>query len=160
LDVRVGGVSHRRRAISPIIATVLVIAITIIASVAVAGFVFGTASSGENTAQVQTVSVTIPASVGMGPSIVVCAPDSGNSFGGWVQLYNSGTATTKASLLVLDFGGVTVSIDPGGSCAIPPESSLYLLVISLPSAGSVGDPFTGYVTTANGADVLLVGSFS
>jgi flagellin-like protein len=160
LDTRAWHRSRGRRAISPIIATVLVIAVTLIASVAVGGFVFGTASQGANVALVQTVSVTIPVTVGFGSSIVACSPNNGNAFGGWIQLYNSGTASTTASFLVLNYGGATVSITPSGSCIVPPESSLYLLVISLPSTGKVGDPFTGYVTTSNGALVLFVGSFN
>ena len=127
---------------------------------AVSGFVFGTASQGENSALVQSVSVTIPATVGYGPSIVVCAPNTGNSFGGWIQLYNSGTRSTTASYLVLNYGGTIFSITPSGPCVIQSQSSVYLLVISLPRTGNVGDRFTGYVTVSNGADVLFVGSFS
>lgn len=154
-----------RRAISPLIATVVIIAITLIASVAVSGFVFGFSASAENTALVQVTSITIPTTVNLGITVVVCSPNSGNSFGGYVQLYNSGTAATYVNSLVFTYAGDTLSVVPSGipgvSCTIPPESSLYLLVISLPVSMSipVGNPYTGYVSTSNGADVLFVGSF-
>ncbi len=46
------GKNGQRRAISPIIATVLIIAVTLIASVAIGGFVFGIFAQGQNSAQV------------------------------------------------------------------------------------------------------------
>jgi len=150
-----------RKGISVIIGTVLIIAVTLIASIAVSGFVFGISATAENTAQVQVNSITIPTTVDLDTSIVVCSPNSGNSFGGYVQLYNSGTASTRADALVFTYAGVTFSVIPFGSCNVPPESSLFLLVISLPVSVSVsvGDPYSGYVSTGNGAEVLFVGSF-
>ena len=46
------GKNGQRKAISPIIATVLIIAVTLIASVAIGGFVFGIFAQGQNSAQV------------------------------------------------------------------------------------------------------------
>jgi hypothetical protein len=161
LDVRCWRRGRGRRALSPILATVVIISTTLIASIAVSGFVFGLSGSAENTALVSVVGISIPTTVDLGPSIVVCSPNSGNSFGGVVRLYNSGTASTQAAFLVFTYAGVTFSVRPSGSCTISPESSLYLLVISLPVTLSVdvGAPFTGYVSTANGAEVLFTGSF-
>ncbi|HEV2389999.1 MAG TPA: archaellin/type IV pilin N-terminal domain-containing protein [Nitrososphaerales archaeon] len=154
-----------RRAISPLIATVVIIATTLIASVAISGFVYGFSSSAENNALVEVTGIMIPTTVNLGVTVVVCSPNSGNSFGGYVQLYNSGTVATYVNSLVFTYAGVTLSVAPSGipgvSCTVPPESSLYLLVISLPVSLSspVGSPYTGYVSTSNGADVLFLGSF-
>ena len=159
---RVRHLASKRRAISPIIATVLIIAVTLIASVAIGGFVFGTTASGENTAQVAVVGITIPASVDLGPSIVTCSPNNGNTFGGYIQLYNSGTAATSANSLIFNYGGSAYTVAPSGSCIVAPETSLYLLIISLPipSTAMTGDPYSGYVSTGNGAEVLFVGTFN
>src|SRR5271154_4650843 len=46
----------QRKAISPIIATVLIIAVTLIAAVAIGGFVFGIFGSASSSAQVQVTS--------------------------------------------------------------------------------------------------------
>src|SRR5437660_7735113 len=48
------GKNGQRRAISPIIATVLIIAVTLIASVAIGGFVFGIFRSEEHTSELQS----------------------------------------------------------------------------------------------------------
>ncbi len=50
---------YERKAISPIIATVLIIAVTLIAAVAIGGFVFGIFGSASNTAQVEVTAVTL-----------------------------------------------------------------------------------------------------
>src|SRR5437762_13354380 len=42
----------KRKTISPVISTVLIIAVTLIASVAIGGFVFGIFAQGQNSAQV------------------------------------------------------------------------------------------------------------
>ena len=52
-----------RRAITPIIATVLIIAVTLVAGVAIAGYVFGLFGAGTQTAQVQVLSTSIPSGV-------------------------------------------------------------------------------------------------
>jgi flagellin-like protein len=154
-----------RRAISPIVATVVIIAGTLIASVAISGFVYGFSASEENTALAQVIGITVPTSVNLGTTIVDCSTNSEGSFAGYVQLYNSGVVGTHVDSLVITFAGVTLTVVPsalpGMPCTVPPESSLFLLVIALPVTASipVGIPYTGYVSTSNGAEVLFVGSF-
>src|SRR5689334_2143472 len=55
------GMHGTRRAISPIIATVLIIAVTLIAAVAIGGFVFGIFGSSSSTAQVSVTSQNLVA---------------------------------------------------------------------------------------------------
>src|SRR5260370_2592816 len=54
---------RKRRAISPIIATVLIIAVTLIASVAIGGFVFGIFAQGQNSAQVAVTGTALIAAL-------------------------------------------------------------------------------------------------
>jgi len=160
----------RRRAfsrlgIAPIIATVLIIVSTIILSAAVTSSIFGLSSSAANTAQVQVTGITVPTEVLLGVSVVVCSPSIGNtfghSFGGYVALSNTGTVSTRANSLIFSFAGTTVDVIPTGSCNVAPDSTLYLQVIALPVTliATSGDPYAGYVSMANGAEVLFVGSF-
>src|SRR5438309_8345115 len=48
-----------RRAISPIVATVLIVAVTLVASVAIAGFVFGVFGTSTNSAQVAVTAASL-----------------------------------------------------------------------------------------------------
>jgi hypothetical protein len=154
---------------APIIATVVIIVTTLVLSVAVTGFIFGLSSSSANTAEVEVVGTTIPTEVNVGASIAVCSPNpisSGGGFGpggggGMMALHNSGTVSARANSLVITFAGGTYDVVPSGSCYVAPDSTLYLLVFSLPATISVitGTPFVGYVSMGNGADVLFAGSF-
>lgn len=144
---------------APIVSTVLVVAVTLIASVAVSGFVFGSYSSAENTALVNVVDKSVPASVGQGLAFAFCADNSGNSMGGYIQLYNSGVANTTAMFLEFVYAGTTTTIPLEGPCVVGSESSLYIIIFSLPYSVDPDVPYTGYVTTANGAEVLFAGDF-
>src|SRR5437870_10723917 len=54
--------SRGRRAISPIVATVLIVAVTLVASVAIAGFVFGVFGTSTNSAQVAVTAASLRSS--------------------------------------------------------------------------------------------------
>lgn len=155
------GLRSGRRGVSQILATVVIVAITLVSSVAIGGFVFGTLGSSANTAQVTVVSVAVPAAVGLGVTVAFCSVATGNTEGGLIELYNSGTKATDASGLTLVYNGESADVSlAGGPCSIPPESSLYVVILSLPYQTTTGTPYTGYVSTANGAEVLLTGAFS
>ena len=87
-----------RKAISPVIATVILIAITLIAAIAIAGFVFGLFGSFTSNAQV-TATATCKAS---GATCVV-------------TLSNTGTANTNVLSASITFGGQTVALTLGGT---------------------------------------------
>jgi flagellin-like protein len=71
----------KRKAVSPVLATVILIAITLIAAIAIAGFVFGLFGSFTSTAQVQAQVVTCTAAT------EVCT----------LSLLNTGTGNTAAT---------------------------------------------------------------
>jgi flagellin-like protein len=136
-----------RKAISPIIATVLIIAVTLIAAVAIAGFVFGIFSSGASTAQVSVTSITCSAS---NKSCVIVLTNSGNAV---TNPTGSGTIT---------YAGVTVSLTTTTTSAITAGggslSATYVLGSSS-TAPSAGQQYTGYISLANGAQVQFAGVF-
>ena len=150
----------RRRAISPIISSVLLIAITLVATTAIGGFAFGTFSSSANTAEVAVIKTAVPAEVGVGVTYAYCATSTGNSVGdGILELYNSGTAGTSAELLTIVYDGASVPVTLTGPCTILPESAVYVLILALPYLVDTGVPYTGYVSTGNGAEILFTGDF-
>src|SRR5215471_8647997 len=70
---------QKKKAISPVLATVILIAITLIAAIAIAGFVFGLFGTFTTTAQVSASSVTCThAGVGASNCVIVLS-NTGNS---------------------------------------------------------------------------------
>jgi len=136
-----------RNAISPILATVLLIAITLIASIAIAGFVFGLFGTFTSTAQVSAGTVSCSGT----PE--VCT----------VPLQNTGTANTSITgVCSLAFLGgpyvgtaamVSGSLHAGSSgvasCAAPGSAH-----------AAAGSQITGSISLGNGAYVLFAGTAS
>ena len=137
--------SKKRQAISPVLATVLLIAITLIAATAVSGFVFGLFGTFTSVAQVSAGTVTCSGT----PE--VCA----------VGLQNTGSGNVAITgICQMNFGGnnylsnavlVSGSLDAGKTatvnCTIP--TSAHALS---------GTQVTGWIVLGNGADVLYVGT--
>ncbi|HXX72938.1 MAG TPA: archaellin/type IV pilin N-terminal domain-containing protein, partial [Candidatus Acidoferrales bacterium] len=85
----------KRKAISPVLATVILIAITLIAAIAIAGFVFGLFGTFTSTAQVQA-------------SVTSCVQNAGGDELCNLVLTNSGNANTATTgSCSLTFGGKT-----------------------------------------------------
>ena len=134
-----------RRAISPVLATVLLIAITLIASTAIAGFVFGLFGTFTSTAQVSAGTVSCSGT----PEICV------------VPLQNSGSGNTAITgVCNLAFAGgpyvgaavmTSGNLDAGSnglvSCTAPGSSH-----------AAAGSEITGSITLGNGAYVLFAGT--
>jgi flagellin-like protein len=140
------GKNGQRRAISPIIATVLIIAVTLIASVAIGGFVFGIFAQGQNSAQVAVTGTALLAAN--------------------LTLTNTGSGSASVSTISFTWaGGNTAYTGPTG-CNIGASGSAtattYLLFPGTstitPSAIS-GQTYTGTVTLSNGAQLLLTGTW-
>jgi flagellin-like protein len=138
--------AQKRKAISPVIATVILIAITLIAAIAIAGFVFGLFGSFTSTAQVLVSSASC--TTGVTPACTL-------------TLSNSGTANTAvvASTFTLTYGGVKY----GGSCAAAPVITAGAATsVSCSVAGATavsGEQFTGSLGLSNGGVVSFSGTF-
>ena len=133
-----------RRAISPVLATVHLIAITLIASTAIAGFVFGLFGTFTSTAQVSAGTVSCSGT----PEVCV------------VPLQNTGSGNTAITgVCNLAFAGgpyvgtavLTGSLQAGGgglvSCTAPGSAH-----------AAAGSEVTGSITLGNGAYVLFAGT--
>ncbi|MEM3186087.1 MAG: type IV pilin N-terminal domain-containing protein [Conexivisphaerales archaeon] len=159
----------KKRAISPVIATVILIAITLIAAVAIGGFVFGLFGSFTKNAQVTVIGVS--ASSGTSTTAkALCYPSTSKSLSGSgadfinVTLTNTGTGATNVTSISVTFGGQTYTdATLSGSCFIGASGSnnSTLTVSFTPGASSnPGEQFTGTVSLANGAELPFTGTFS
>jgi flagellin-like protein len=148
------GRRKQRRAVSPVLATVILIAITLIAAVAIAGFVFGLFGSFTSTAQVSITSVSCSA------LNKLCN----------LTLTNSGTASTYSGTSgTITFGGQTVTM----TCGTSPGGTFTTTTVLISAGGSsqitclfsptqtpqAGQQFVGTVSLANGGQVQFSGTF-
>jgi len=152
----------KREAISPIIATVLIIAVTLIAAVAIGGFVFGLFGASSSTAQVQAVGSSVSHLLTVGTAWATCSAAQGAN--GYVQFTNTGTANTLLSSVSLTYGGNTYSLAvSGAACTVTAGgAATYVQISNLPSAtgATAGSQYTGFVVTGNGAQVIFTGAFT
>ena len=140
-----------RKAISPVLATVILIAITLIAAIAIAGFVFGLFGSFTSSAQVSVVNTALKdGTAAAGPT-------------GTIGAQNTGTSNANINSVSLTFGGVTCS----EAVATPPTVTAgATYTLTLPSfanacpASSPGEAFTGSLAMSNGGQVPFSGLFS
>jgi flagellin-like protein len=161
----------QRRAISPIIATVLIIAVTLIAAVAIGGFVFGIFGSASSSAQVQVTSQNIVAadmlSTGTSASPACSTTGAVND----VTLTNTGTAATTVTGITITWAGqvnsfsvTTCTVAPAGAVVSAtdgnPISINFPTTEKLLTSGVTGQTYTGTVTLGNGAVLLFTGTFN
>ena len=155
----------KRRAISPVIATVILIAITLIAAIAIAGFVFGLFPGFTASAQVTQGTSTISASGIGGGTLGLTGTCTGGgsppSSGSYIGLSNTGTGSTTVTSVSLILGGTTYPVGTLLSCVATPvaaSQTIYLVITGHTGAPlSAGSTFGGTVTLANSGQVPLSG---
>jgi len=151
-----------RKAISPVLATVILIAITLIAAIAIAGFVFGLFGSFTSTAQVSGEPIYMTAAIAnaaaAAPTCPGVQPAAGASY---ILLHNTGSASATIGTVTFTFGGKTFVQNAPAGCTVAGGGFQYLVETGLGggAAAVVGSQFTGSATLSNGGDVALSGSF-
>jgi len=136
----------KRKAISPVLATVILIAITLIAAIAVAGFVFGLFGTFTSSATVQAGAVACVQSTG------ICT----------LLLQNSGTSS--ASIQACSFsgaGGGAGAMTPAAGTLVPAGGKLAGVTCTIPLGMVVtaGEAVSGSVTLSNGGSALFAGTW-
>ena len=133
-----------RKAISPVLATVILIAITLIAAIAIAGFVFGLFGTFTSTAQVQA-------------SVTQCVSVAGPHEQCTLVLTNSGNANTQttASCSLTYLGGTSTGTVTNGGTIAPGTPLTGVLCTSAGGAAGAGVQVTGSVILANGGNALF-----
>ncbi|QQG49312.1 MAG: type IV pilin N-terminal domain-containing protein [archaeon] len=135
-----------RKAISPVLATVILIAITLVAAVAIAGFVFGLFGSFTNTAQVSASNVSCDAASGR------CT----------VGLLNTGTSNTSTTGSCSEtYSGATQTSNNSTQAVVTAGAGAVSFTCSFAWVpGTSGSQVTGSISLTNGGNVLFSGSFS
>jgi len=141
-----------RKAISPVLATVILIAITLIAAVAIAGFVFGLFGTFTKTAQVSLGAASCTDGVlGFRTACTLS----------WTNTGNANTAT--AGTCSISYGGTTLqgAISAGGG-TLASGASGSLTCTANAGAGNpamvAGESASGAVSLTNGGSALFSGS--
>ena len=148
--------ARRRKAISPVLATVILIAITLIAAIAVAGFVFGLFGSFTSTARVQVVY----------PALSHTAGPTGS-----ITFENVGTSNTNVNSVSLTYAGATCSpfsgpaANPAATAAVTITAgatsvTVYIAPNTCTAPANAGIAFTGSAALSNGGQVPFSGTFS
>ncbi|MEM3510556.1 MAG: archaellin/type IV pilin N-terminal domain-containing protein [Nitrososphaerales archaeon] len=152
-----GRCRNKRKAISPIIATLTLVAVTLVAAVAVGGFIFGVFSSQTSTAQVSVTyaQIAVPQQAG---TFVIQVGQEPQSYVGTIRLVNSGTSSIGISGLSLTYGGSTYFAS-ASSGTISAGGTQTIYITGLSSLPTSGQQFTGAVVLSNGAQVPFVGTF-
>ena len=137
---------RKRKAISPVLATVILIAITLIAAIAIAGFVFGLFGSFTSSAQVSAVSV-------------VCSDSLHDCV---VGLQNTGSSNATPTACNVQISGVSTSGTGGfaavtaGGGSVPQTCTIGTTALSQ----AVGSTAQGSFTMSNGASVPFTGTWT
>jgi flagellin-like protein len=142
-----------RKAISPVLATVILIAITLIAAIAIAGFVFGLFGSFTSSAQVSAQVLTCTA----GPAASTAHNNECN-----VRLTNTGTSNVAVTGCSVRIGGTNTLGNPVPAGTVPASGSLTILCTqAAATAGqTVGSQAIGSWSLSNGASVPFSGVWS
>jgi len=150
---------YQRKGISPIIATLTLIAVTLVAAVAIGGFVFGIFGSQTSTAQVSVTYAYIPHDVTTGTlQIVIDKPTEGTY--GIIALQNLGTANVAVNGVSLTYGGSTKYASLSEPAPLNSGGTVTLYITSLPTDAVAGQQFTGVVVLSNGAQIPFSGTFA
>ena len=148
---------NQRKGISPIIATLTLVAVTLVAAVAVGGFVFGIFSSQTSTAQVSVTYAQITAYTGNNTLTFQVGGSPSNPVG-TIRLVNSGTSSIGITGLSLTYGGSTAYAS--GSGTITSGSTQTIYIMSLKTTPTSGQQYTGSIVLSNGAQIPFVGNFA
>jgi flagellin-like protein len=140
-----------RKAISPVLATVILIAITLIAAIAIAGFVFGLFGSFTSSAQVSAINTALVHGTAL-------AGPTGN-----VYVQNTGTSNANVNSMSLTFGGQTCSPTMAVTTVTAGAGSTTIAITgagTCATASVAGEAFSGLLSLSNGGQVPFTGTFA
>jgi len=139
--------NKHRKAISPVLATVILIAITLIAAIAIAGFVFGLFGSFTSSAQVSA-------------QVTRCTYVSATNSTCLVQLTNSGTSNVLATSCSVQMSGAAAAGTLGATKSVPASGGNPVRCSVAGAQQTVGSQVVGSLAMSNGASVPFSGVWS
>jgi len=148
-------IRKNRKAISPVLATVILIAITLIAAIAIAGFVFGLFGSFTSSAQVSAQVTSCTHAAGAAPYAMICT----------VTLTNTGTSNTRVTACSINVNGAaqagTMSgAGPNVNAGTTLAGYICTTTGTFAAEPSVGSQAVGSLAMSNGASVPFSGVWS
>jgi len=152
----------KRRAISPVIAEVFLMAVTLIAALAVGSFAMGILGSYASSPEISASATGVPAAMAAGSRATVSSSSGGCVIGascGQLGLTNIGTSSAVADTVVMTYGGNTYTSTLPAGVDVSAGATVYMYITALPTGARVGEMFTGYVVTSNGVSALFTGVF-
>jgi flagellin-like protein len=144
-----------KRAVPPVLATVILIAITLIVAVAIAG-IFGLFGAFTSTAQISITSVSCSAQKNL---CILVLTNSGTAS---TQSGTSGTITFAGQTFIMTCGSATTSSPVTSATVLIPAGGSSQIICSFASSGNQPQPgqqFVGTVSLANGVEVEFSGTF-
>jgi len=158
--------TRQRKAISPIVATVLIIAVTMISAVSIGGFVFGMFGSDSNSAQVQITGISLVGATLAGGTNSASPTCSTGTAPNSIILTNTGTSPASATSISITYGGTVYTFAITGACTVTAAglASGNPLTITMAATDRVagaasGLTYTGTVTMDNGAILIFESTF-
>jgi hypothetical protein len=158
--------AKKRPAIDAIVATVLIIAVTLVASLAVSGFIFGSFGHAQNSAQVAVTGNALPAADFTSAGTTNTFTCAASSSAAYLTLTNSGTGGATIEGISITWAGSNTAYSLSGLCDIGASGSLnstqYVIfppTTTMSPDAATGQTYTGTVTLSNGAQLLFVGSW-
>jgi len=135
---------NMRRAISPLVMTVLLIANTLVAGVAIAGFAFGLFGTASATSSVSATAL-------------VCSHGSATTSECLVVFQNTGNAPVSA--VACSLAGATSTL-PSAPLSIPPGQASGATCKVAPGITTPGQPVRGTFTLSDGTIVSFSGTYA
>jgi FlaG/FlaF family flagellin (archaellin) len=158
--------AKERRGVSDTVATVLIVAATLIAFAAVAGYVFGIFGSSSNTANATETAAILKASdfkAAGTTNTFTC----GAAAGSYLTLSNSGTAVVSVTSATIVWGGVSNAFTASGACTLAaagaasnnPLSLLFPATSKLTADAAAGQTYTITISLSNSVLIVYQGAF-
>ncbi len=149
-----------------ILATVLVVAVTLAASLAVSGFVFGVAGHAQDSAQVTVTGSALLSTDFTSASATTTFTCASPSSGSYVAITNTGTVSSSVTTLTITWAGSNTAYAPSGACNVGAKgsgsASTYVnfpATTKMTPSAIAGQTYTGTVTLSNGASLLFTGTW-
>lgn len=157
---------HQHRGVDSVLATVAVVVITLVVSVAVSGFIFGSIGQSQNTALVEVTATSMNGGDFQSSGSVTDFTCSGAASGSWLSVSNSGTATISVSSVTITWAGGNSVFAVDGPCDLGPSGSGSATVyLTFPPTTQInidaitGQTYKGSVGLSNGVQVLFTGTW-
>jgi hypothetical protein len=156
----------RRRAVDSVVATVLVVAVALVASLAVSGFIFGVVGRVQNSAQIAVTGTVLAAAdftAAGTTSTFTCATSSSDAY---LTLTNTGTGGAAVATVSITWAGSNTAYTLSGSCSIGASGSgtatryiVFPPTTWMSPSATAGQAYTGSITLSNGAQLLVTGTW-